>query len=296
MEVVVPFDESIQEVGELGRRFPAYRFVDLGRFETPTPAGSEFSRHMLYDRRRSGGLKAARGRYVAMLEDRGWPRPDWARTMVRLHQQFPHAAIGGAIVSGAVGTLRQAAFFCDFGRYEPPLEDGDAEYLSDINICYKREALESVRALWDARYQEATVNWALRRQGCHLYLAGGPQVVEQRGPMRLLPALAERVHWGRTFGYVRGRESSRIGCILRAGGTTVLPAILLWRHLSRQFRHRRPANRWAYALPATACLMLFWSIGEMVGELEAIWAPRNALSRSQGETNAVDGVRHEESH
>lgn len=293
MEVIVPFDDTIRGMRQLGERFPEYRFADLGPIAAPDSPSNAYTQHVLYDRRRSGGLRTARGRLVAMLEDRGWPRPDWAKTIVNLHDSMPHAAIGGAIESGAVGTLRSAAFFCDFGRYEPPLEDRDVEYLSDINICYKRAALESVRALWEHRYQEATVNWALRRQGLRLHLADKPRVVEQRGPMHLWTALTERVHWGRTFGYVRGREVSRMACLLRAVAAPLVPVVLLWRHLRKQFRIRREATLLIRALPATFGFMLFWSIGEMIGELEAVRAPRNSYPRLQNAANAEVGAHHE---
>jgi len=103
MEIIVPFDSTMQQVNDLASRFPDYRFMDLGAVVAPGIRANEFTRHILYDCRRTAGLKAALGRYVAMLEDRGWPRKDWARTMVSLHEQMPHAVIGGAIESGAVG-------------------------------------------------------------------------------------------------------------------------------------------------------------------------------------------------
>jgi hypothetical protein len=239
----------------------------------PIPANA-FAQHILYDLRRTAGLKTARGRYVAMLEDRGWPRNDWARTMVSLHETLPYPVIGGAIESGATGMLGWAAFFCDFGRYEPPLEIGEPTYVSDVNICYKWAALETVRPLWEHRYQEATVNWALRRRGLRLHLSERPRVIEERGRLRLWPTLAERVHWGRTFGLVRGREGSRAVTLLRVLLAPLIPAVLLLRHVRKQFAIRRRLWQFVRVLPATFLLMLCWTFGEAIGEIEALLIAR----------------------
>ena len=295
MEIIVPFDSTMQQVNDLASRFPDYRFMDLGAVVAPGIRANEFTRHILYDCRRTAGLKAALGRYVAMLEDRGWPRKDWARTMVSLHEQMPHAVIGGAIESGAVGALRSAAFYCDFGRYEPPFAGGDAQYVSDVNICYKRAALDAVRPLWESRYQEATVNWALQRQGLRLHLSDQPRVIEERGPLRLWPALAERVHWGRTFGYVRGREGSRAASVLRVVAAPLVPALLLLRHARKQLALRRRVWSFARVLPATFLLMVCWSLGEAIGELEAILASGKTTALPDIAAHQARGVRHERS-
>lgn len=295
MEVIVPIDDTIHEVNELAPRFPDFHFVDMGTIAVPDSAANAFTQHILYDCRRTAGLKAARGRYVAMLEDRGWPRDDWARTMVNLHERMQHAVIGGAIESGAVGTLRWAIFFCDFGRYEPPLQEGEPEYVSDVNICYKRAALEAVRPLWESRYQEATVNWALRRQGLQLHLSDEPRVIEERGPLRLWPALAERVHWGRTFGYVRGRGGSRAASMRRVLIAPLVPAVLLWRHLRKQLAIRRKVALFVRVLPVTFLLMLCWSLGEAIGELEAMPGVREAGDPVGTADRNDHGVHHERS-
>ena len=270
MEVVVPFDDTIREVTRLAGRYPECRFVDIGAVAVPARRADAFVQHIRYDCRRSGGLAAAIGPYVAMLEDRGWPRADWARSMVALHEGVPYAAIGGAVENGAVGALCSAAFYCDFGRYEPPFQAGDAEYVTDINICYKRTALEVVRGLWEARYQEAPVNWALRKHDLRLYLSDRPRVVQQRGPMRLGPALMERVQWGRTFGLARGRAGSRAASALRVAAAPLVPAVLLWRHLRKQLALKRRLSQFGRTLPVTLLMMMFWSLGEALGELEAI--------------------------
>ena len=93
-EIIVPYDQTCPEVPAMQAEFPAVRFLDMGHVATGHPVTTEAGRHELYDRRKSFGLKAARGRYLAILEDRGHPRADWARAVVDLHKETGAAVVG----------------------------------------------------------------------------------------------------------------------------------------------------------------------------------------------------------
>lgn len=269
MEVIVPYDDTIAEVGRLAERFVQFGFLSVGRIAAAGDSESAYWKHVRYDCRRSLGLRAAHGKLLAMVEDRGWPKPDWARTMVRLHDENPHGVIGGAIESAASSALGRAVFVCDFGRYEPPVQVDDPRYLSDINICYKREALQSVRALWQERYQEATVNWALRDMGVGLLLSAEPLVVQQREALSLGPMLLERLHWGRTYGQVRVREAARWKGLWWSAALPILPPMLYMRHVRSQLKKGHRAQELIEVSPALLLLLNAWSVGECLGYLEA---------------------------
>jgi hypothetical protein len=276
LEIVVPFDDATSGIAALSKRFPAVRFIDGGA-TPPRTFRHPFHEHALYERRRAAGLRAATGALVALLEDRGRPRRDWASTVVGLHQRTAAAAIGGVVEHGGRGALRWALFFSDFGRYQPGVAEGNVEYLSDVNISYKREPLDAVRELWQESYQESTVNWALRRAGHQLLLSQAPVVIETRADARLLPVMRERMHWARIFAHVRGRESpSRSSCLAWAAVTPVLPHVLFLRHLRRQLRLRRHVLQFALAAPATALLLHCWSLGECIGYLESAAGKRSS--------------------
>jgi hypothetical protein len=279
LEVIVPFDDAVPEVSRLSTRFPFVRFVDAGG-TLREASRNAFHEHALYERRRAAGLRAASGRLAALLEDRGCPRADWASTVIALHRGTDAAAIGGVVEHGGRGALRWALFFSDFGRYQPGVGEGHAEYLSDVNICYKREPLDRVRHLWQESYQESTVNWALRRAGHELRLSHAPVVVETRAEARLWPVMRERMHWARIFGHVRGREAaSRLSCLLWAAVTPVLPHVLFVRHLRRQLALRHHVKEFVLASPATLLLLHCWSLGECIGYLEAAARPRSPGTR-----------------
>lgn len=265
MEILVPFDDSVPSLSEVSARFPAVRFIDLGHVRTLHSASSPAGQHELYDMRRSAGLAQARGELIAMLEDRGAPRADWARQIRRLHES-PAAAIGGAIENSNNGALNWAVYLCDFGRYQLPFFRHSASYVSDTNICYKRSAIEATREVWRERYHETTVHWALQRNGSTLELAPEMVVEQDRGSLSLRALLVERIQFGRLYAYTRARELPVHRRILLAPATVILPLLLLSRIARRQWRG--PTFRhFVRALPALIVLLSAWSLGECLGYL-----------------------------
>lgn len=268
LEVIIPYDDAIPEVGALASRYPGFIFLDLGSLGAKKPSNA-FDEHMLYDRRRSAGLLIAKADLVAIIEDRGWPVPSWARSMVDVHRRFDDAVIGGQIDSAAEGIARWAVFFLDFGRYQAPFETPNPEYVSDTNICYKRAALDKVQHLWRDVYHESEVNWALRDLQAGLRLDAGPKTVQQRGAVGPIAMAMERVHWGRNFAQVRAHGVAPLGRLKWIASTPILPTFLYLRHLRRQMKLGRHLREFALATPAMFCLLGFWSLGELIGYVEA---------------------------
>lgn len=271
-EVLVPFDDTVKETARLAARFPQFTFMSLGPLiPTATPKNA-FEEHELFDRRRAEGMKAARGRFIAILEDRGAPKADWARAMIEEHAHNEAAAIGGGIENAAQTSMGRALFACDCGRYQPPFQEGEVEYASDLNICYTREALESVRHLWTERYQETRVNWALRDAGKRLLLSSRAMIVHNRGPQKLSRVLGERMHWGRVFAIQRGERWTRGRSLIAAAAAVVLPAILLLRH-TRAMKAKGWSNaELMSAVPSFLMILPAWSFGEVRGYLDAAFS------------------------
>ena len=151
-EIIVPYDATCPEVPAMAAVFPSVRFLDMGHVATAHPVTTEAGRHELYDRRKSFGLKAARGRYLAILEYRGHPRRDWARAVVDLHKETGAAVVGGAIeCREPAGALNWTFYVTDFRQYGLPVTSGPATWISDVNVSYTREALEKTKELWSER-------------------------------------------------------------------------------------------------------------------------------------------------
>jgi hypothetical protein len=267
LEVIVPWDGSVPGIAAYAGRYPSFRFLALGTLTTGRPVDQPAGQHELFDRRRSAGLAAATGDVVAILEDRGVPRPDWARQVVTAHARLPHAAIGGAIENGGEDVLAWAVFFCDFSRYQMPFADGPREWVSDVNVSYKRRPLEAVADVWRDRYHEPAVHWALQRAGETLYLTSAFAVVQMRTGLRLVPLLQERFEWGRLFGHIRVREAARPRRMLLAFTAPLLPLVLFARQAGLQVSKRASLPRFLAACPATLLLLTVWSLGEAVAYL-----------------------------
>jgi len=265
LDVIVPWDNTVRGIDALASRFAAFRFLPIGTVHTTRPGESLAGQHELFDKRRAAGLAAASGDLVAILEDRSVPRADWARTSVRLHAALPHAVIGGAILNGRDRTLNWAVYFCDFGRYQRPFAAGPREWVSDVNVAYKRRALERTRGLWRERYHETTVHWALRRAGETLYLSPDLVVDQMRGSLRFGALLAERFAWGRVFAYTRARETPLAARWARALLAPFLPLLLFWRLLRSQIRTGVTRGKFFQASPAIIALLIAWSLGEALG-------------------------------
>ncbi|MGH9387566.1 MAG: glycosyltransferase [Vicinamibacterales bacterium] len=264
-DAIVPWDDSVAGIPALARQFPRYQFLGMGRVGTERPSSSAAGQHELYDRRRAAGLRAAGGALVAILEDRGVPRPDWARTMIALHERLPHAVIGGAIENGRRSVRHWAAYICDFSRYQRPFEAGPRSYVSDVNVGYKRRAVDATASLWSERYHETTVHWALQASGETLYLSPELVVDQCRGPLKIGSLIGERFASGRLFAYTRARES-RLSTRLALGVLTAgLPFLLFGRHLCLQLGKGVSLDKFVQASPAIAVLLLAWSVGEAFG-------------------------------
>lgn len=266
VEVIVPFDSTSPEIGACRAEFPGVRFVDAGVIATDCKPGTEAAAHEIYDRRTATGLAAAYGEVLALLQDYGAPEPDWCDQLLAAHR-LPHGVIGGAVEHEGGGPLNWAVYFQDFGRFQPPLPEGPSPYLTDVNVSYKRAVLDGVRSMWEGRYKEVTVNWALARQGVTLWQR--PQVVvrQDRGRLSLRRLVVERYCWGRLFGSIRIRElntPTRVAYVLLS---PAIPLVLLVRMGRKAFAARRQRMAFLRCLPHTAFLTSVWCVGEFVGYL-----------------------------
>lgn len=266
IEVLVPFDATLSDLDALRPRFPGVRFIDMGRVVTDAPAGTEGAAHELYDRRTAAGLCASRGRIVALLQDYGAPAPDWCEQVVLAHE-LPAGVIGGGVEHEGGDALNWAVYFLDFGRYQGPLREGPATYLTDVNVSYKRDALERVRELWRERYKEVTVNWTLAGLGVTLWQRPQMVVYQRRGRLGWKPLIIERFCWGRLFGALRVAQMTRARRALYALGSPAIPLVLLTRMTRTVVTTGRNRLAFIRALPHVAALTICWCAGESLGYL-----------------------------
>jgi hypothetical protein len=262
IECIVPYDDRLDSVAELSARFPWAHFLDSRREVDATQYGDSSREH--HDILRAVGLRRAQGKIVALLEDHAAPSSDWCAAVLDAHRG-PEAAIGGAVENGVNRVLNWAVYYCDFGRYQNPVPKGPAEFLSDSNVSYKREALAMVKDRWEDAFHETSVNWELRRRGGLLRLEPRMVVYQRRDGLRLIPALRERYVWGRSFAGTRAREIGSLRRTALVGLSILLPLALTWRIVRQTLVKRRRLDRLALALPLILLLETIWSFGELVG-------------------------------
>jgi hypothetical protein len=238
-----------------------------------------------HDELRARGVAAASGAIIACLEDHVSPEPRWARWVVEAHR-LPHAAIGGAIENGIDRPLNWAAYFCDLGKYQNPVPDGESAFASVVNISYKRVALEGIRPGWQESFNETRVIGMLIRQGERLLLSPRIVVHQHRSDLQLWLALREFFVWGRSYARTRSDLISRRRNLLFRFLAPLLPGLLMLRMAARVIQRGRLRAAFVSALPFIAMLTVSWSWGECLG----YWSARTAHLGAHS-TPSMSGVQ-----
>jgi hypothetical protein len=266
-EILVPVHPALDDMKALEREHPRVRFVPIENLpfsERPSDPGL---RHIVYDYRRSAGLRAARGEVIAMTEDHAIPPPDWSKNLMACHSSAADGAIGGAIDPGCSTYLSWAAYFGEFSRYQNPVREGPAQYVSDVNVSYKRPALELVRAIWQESFHETAVHRGLVEAGETISLSRLPVIRHDRGELSLGPMCRERIAWARIFAGRRVRTVSSFARFAMAALTPAIPAVFMLRQWGIVLRTRRSGGRLLLAMPILFVLYSFWAYGEFLGYL-----------------------------
>jgi hypothetical protein len=260
MEVLVTCDARLPGIQQLEQRYPEVTFIATDKLQT-LRSGPNREHH---DELRGIGIRRAHAPLIALIEDVGRPDPHWSAALVEEHVQ-PYAAIGGAMENGVDRPLNWALYFSDFGRYQNPVPRGPSSYVSDANVCYKREALERVADAWPDSYNEARVHGALASRSEILALSPDVIVFQHRLNLRLVPVLVERYVWGRSYAAIRVKGMSAVRRAVFAILCPLLPFVLLFRQLGNVFRTKRNRAAFIWSSPVTIMLNVAWSYGEFVG-------------------------------
>ena len=268
LEVLVPFDEPCREVTSLGDRFPEAHFLPLAGIDTSAARAGASREH--HDALRTLGLRQALGEFVILTEDHAIADPRWCRELLAaLHSAPVAACAGGAVDWGGESLLSYAVYLCDFGRYQNPVPAGPAAFVSDSNVCYRRQSLAAVGDAWKLKYQETIVHGAFESAGLAMLLTPGAVVRQRRSGLTWSSAVRERRVWGRSYAASRVGGAGFARRLTFAGMTPLLPFVLTWRLLDGARRKGRHVARTVAALPALFVLSVAWSIGEAAGYLTA---------------------------
>jgi hypothetical protein len=266
-EILVPVHPGLDEVESIKRRHPSVRCIVIDNLPFDAKPEDPGLRHIVYDHRRGAGLRAARGEIVAMTEDHAIPPPDWCARVAAAHAGMPYAVIGSGIDPACHTYLSWAAYFCEFVRFQSPVPEGATDSVCDVNVSYKRQALETVRDTWDRYYHETAVHGALMAKGEILWLTPNAPVNHDRGALSLGAMCKERVAWARIFAGRRAEGMPLTRRLTMAIGTPAIPFLFLLRRWAIVKRTRRNIGRFLAEVPVLLILYGCWSYGEFMGYL-----------------------------
>ena len=253
MEVVIPRDTRLRDgdAESLRAIFPGVRFAEL-------PGRQSFAAL------RTAGVKAARGRIVAITEDQCIPPESWCANVVAAHAE-PRGAVGGPVDKHQPDKIiNWAIYLRELGTYMPPVAEGPSESLTDCNVSYRREALDEIAPVWAVEFHEPEVHSALRERGKTLWLSPTMLTWQQR-EIIFGPAIRERYEFGRLYGGLRVAHLSGIRRLLMIAAMPLLPLLMVWRVLHGVIRKERYIGACLAALPYLILFAAVWSWGELVG-------------------------------
>jgi hypothetical protein len=272
-EILAPVDQFFGDYRDLARRFPQVRFLPLENTPTRSTPGSFLHRHDLFEFRVACGLSASQGEVVGLLQDTFLPDPDWCRKTLEAHR-LPHAVIGGGVEHGGKGVLGWAVYFLEFSRYMAPIQEGPVEYISDVNVSYKRRAVDLLRPLFRPRYNEAVAHWSLRNRGEVIWQYPAMVVRQDRGKLTVRQLVGERLSWGSVFGAARHHEVSPGKRALYILGSPLIPALRIARIARKVFGSGRNIGPFLVCLPTLAFMAVLWTVGELAGTITGRPAPQ----------------------
>jgi hypothetical protein len=266
LEIIVSYRPDVEGLDALEARYPSVSFLPAPDAKGPAETGGGREHH---DVLRARGIASARGGLVALLEDHGRPDPHWCANIVTAHKAS-YACIGGAVGNIIDRPLNWAVYFCDFGKYQNPLPEGEARFASDSNVSYKRAALMTVREAWADAFREVIVHGALIARGEKVVLRRDILVNQCRAGLRFGPAMRERFIWGRSYSATRNVSLSLPKRLALAALSPLLPAVLTFRLARTALERRRNFGEFLRALPLIMILHASWGAGEGIGYIAGL--------------------------
>ncbi|MFN2508029.1 MAG: glycosyltransferase family 2 protein [Chthoniobacterales bacterium] len=214
---------------------------------------------------RSLGVKEARGKSIALLEDHVTVSEHWVEAITTAHAEGKMICGGPIENDPGADAYQWALYFVEYGIYMPPIPEGEAGILSGANIAYDREALMKCRDVWESAFYETDVNAALLRAGHTLTLLP-TACVSSRLRMPLREALHHLFTGGAHYGCFRKSRTSWHARPFWFFAALVIPFVLLLRIL-RIAATRHPARllQIIRGLPFLVLLIGAWSAGETLG-------------------------------
>ncbi len=238
---------------------------------------------------RAIGIRRARTRAVAVIEDHVIVPPDWSRRMLGAlddgrvppdRRSGPDLAaneadgdrdvvghvVGGPIENAATESwIDWSAFLCEYSSTLPPLPAGPSDWLPGNNVIYDAEVLRRHDKVLDEGKWENRLHDAIRAGGGRLTMR--PDIVvghKMHYTFRLY--MSQRFLYSRSFAGAR-REAMGPGkrALMGAAALVALPPVLVLRIFRQVWSKGHHKRQLIEALPLLVPFCLSWGAGEAAG-------------------------------
>lgn len=217
------------------------------------------------------GIRAARGRFVALLEDHCTVDDQWVPILIALHESGHHV-VGGTVENATKESLFDwSVYLWEYHPFMNPLLEGPAQRLPGNNVSFDRFALARLEEEFDRASWELAWFDRLRAEGIELRASPRLVVHHQR---RFRPWRFWRFTVLHGRNYAATRPLPRLGeRALRLLTTPLLPMVVVFRIACNVLRKRR------LRLIGLACVPYFlgyavgFSLGEAIGYLRRRQVP-----------------------
>jgi glycosyltransferase involved in cell wall biosynthesis len=215
----------------------------------------------------AAGLREATAPVVAFVEEHSYPDPEWAKALIKAHQQ-PWAAVGPVMRNANPERLTSwADFLISYGRWVEPALAGVIDHLPGHNSSYKRQILLDYGAMLEGMLEaESVLHWDLGAKHYQLYLEPAAKTSHLNFE-RLSSWVSAQFHSGRLFAMTRAKRWSLLRRLFYIGGTPLIPMVRLWRILRQLHHSRNQRHLLPWILPALIFGLAANAAGEMTGHL-----------------------------
>ena len=220
---------------------------------------------------RTRSYPVTRAPIVAHTEDHCVIDPDWAKTALELHREFPDAAVIGAVVeNGSPERLNDwANFFVGHVWDMPGVGEGrQVESAGLTCVTYKRRAIEGMTSVGDLGVNEAYHQRALAKAGDTVLMDDRLRCSHvQSGGVR--KAASRTWHAARAAAAMR-REKITPRSALRIALTPVLPVVYSAAIAKQVAARRYNTGRAILAAPYIVGFLALRSVAEVVGYVAGV--------------------------
>lgn len=253
IEIIVAVCDSENLISDLTKKFPTVDFIQF-REKVGIPILA------------AAGIEKSRGEIIALTDSACVVDKNWIASIMRAHQS-DLIIFGGAVEPfGKMKSLDLAAYFCEYGRFMPPLKSGVTEVLPGNNFSFKRSALKIGREFTEPKFWKTFWCERLQKENIKLILNTEITVYYAR---KFSPAsfLVRRFQHGRCFAGMRIQPAAVSKRLFYISGSIFLPFIFFYRIVSVVPGKKRFVKEFIRASPFILLAVLSWSLGEFCGYL-----------------------------